>query len=79
MSKTQLTAVSARLDRLKKWRTATGKSLTLDPALIWPMTSMKSLASSPQELERELRSPDVRKWQRAEFGPSIRRALDHLP
>lgn len=79
LSKTQLAAVSARLDRLKKWRTATGKSLTLDPALIWPMTSMKSLASSPQELERELNSPDVRKWQRAEFGPSIRRALDRRP
>ena len=79
LSKTQRAEISTRLDRLKKWRTATGKSLSLDPALIWPMTSMKSLASSPKDLETELSSPEVRKWQRAEFGPSVRRALHHLP
>lgn len=79
LSKSQTADASRRLGALKKWRTATGKSLALDPALIWPMTSMKSLAGSPHNLERELRSPDVRKWQRAEFEPSIRRALDRQP
>ena len=79
LSRTQRAEVSTRLDRLKKWRTATGKSLALDPALIWPMTNMKSLASSPHDLETELRSPDIRKWQRAEFEPSVRRVLDRQP
>ena len=78
LSKAQLAAVSTRLDRLKKWRTATGKALALDPALIWPMTNMKSLARSPQDLEEEIVSPEVRKWQRSEFEPSVRRTLSHL-
>ena len=78
LSKTQRAEISTRLDRLKKWRTATGKSLSLDPALIWPMTSMKSLAGSPNDLETELSSPEVRNWQRAEFENSVRRSLSHL-
>ena len=76
MTKAQQADASRRLDKLKKWRATRGKSLALDPALIWPMQSLKAIARSPGELDTELSSPTVRRWQRAEFAPSLRSALD---
>ena len=76
MTKGQHADASRRLDKLKKWRTTHGKSLALDPALVWPMQSLKAIARSPRELDTELSSPTVRRWQRTEFAPSLRRALD---
>ena len=75
LSKTDLAAVSRRLDRLKTWRAAQGKSLTLDPALIWPTRSLMSIARSPEYLDSEIREPDVRRWQRTEFETSLRHIL----
>ncbi len=75
LSKAQLAAASQRLNRLKKWRSAHAESLDLDPALIWPMTSLKSLAAAPEYVDTEVRSPNVRRWQRNEFESSIRQAL----
>ena len=75
MSKTQQADASRQLDRLKKWRTAHGKTLALDPALVWPMQSMRAIARAPEELDTELRSPAVRRWQRAQFETSLRAAL----
>ena len=75
LSKAELTAISRRLDKLKKWRASHAKTLDLDPALIWPMRNLKALAAAHQDVEGETRSPDVRRWQRAEFGSSIRDAL----
>ena len=76
LSKAQQAEASRHLDRLKRWRTAQGKSLGLDPALIWPMQSLKAIAKSPDELDTELRSPVIRRWQRAEFTRSLANALD---
>lgn len=76
MTKAQQAKASRRLASLKKWRTAYGKSLALDPALIWPMQSLKAIARSPEQLDMELSSPAVRHWQRAEFAPSLRDALN---
>ena len=76
MTRGQQADASRRLDKLKKWRATHGKSLALDPSLIWPMQSLKAIARSPGELDTELSSPTVRCWQRAEFAPSLRRALD---
>ncbi len=75
LSKAQVAAASQRLDVLKKWRTAQGNALSLDPALVWPMASLKSIATSPQDLETEIRAPTIRRWQRKEFETSIRQAL----
>ncbi len=75
LSKARLAAASRRLDRLKKWRIAQGEALTLNPALIWPMTSLKAIAKFPESLDEEVRSSDVRRWQRAEFETSLRKAL----
>ena len=68
-------AISRRLNKLKQWRIAQGKHLSLDPALLWPMKSMQRIAREPDKLESEMHDPDVRRWQRKEFGKSLRRAL----
>ena len=71
----QREAISRRLSKLKQWRIAQGKSLSLDPALLWPMRSLQRIARSPDKLESEMQAPEVRKWQRKELGKSLRRAL----
>ena len=71
----QREAISSRLAKLKQWRIARGKDLSLDPALIWPMRSLQRIARAPDKLESEMQDPDVRRWQRKEFGKSLRRAL----
>ena len=71
----QREAISRRLGKLKQWRIAQGKELSLDPALIWPMRSLQRIARAPDKLESEMQDPEVRRWQRKEFGKSLRRAL----
>ena len=67
--------INRRLSKLKQWRIAQGKQLSLDPALLWPMRSLHRIARTPGKLESELRDPEVRRWQRKEFGNSLRRAF----
>ncbi len=67
--------ISRRLSKLKQWRIAQGKRLSLDPALLWPMKSLQRIARSPDNLQAELLEPEVRRWQREEFGESLRGAL----
>jgi len=71
----QREAISRRLAKLKQWRIAQGKQLSLDPALLWPMKSLQRIARSPDKLESEMHDPEVRRWQRKEFGKSLRQAL----
>lgn len=66
---------SARLARLKAWRTARGAELSLDPALLWAMRSLERIAADPAAFDAELDSPDVRRWQRALFAGGLRSAL----
>ncbi len=75
LSRADSSAAGERLARLKAWRLELGKRLSLDPSLLWNMSSLQRLARRPDSLREEMRSPDVRKWQRAEFGESIRKAL----
>ena len=75
LSRAEIAASSQRLDDLKRWRTAQGKSLELDPALIWPMPSLKYIAGSPQHMDKAIHSPEVRRWQRVEFETSLRQVL----
>lgn len=69
-------AESKRLARLKAWRQAHGKRLALDPSLLWPARSLERLARAPDTLGAEQRSSDVRRWQTAELGASLRELLD---
>jgi ribonuclease D len=61
-----------RLGRLKGWRVALGAKLTIDPALLWPRESLEVIAKDPGELEASLNSDIVRRWQREEFGSTLR-------
>ena len=75
MSRAETAIAGRRLTTLKTWRAEIGRSLDLDPALIWPMNSLRRAANNPDALEDEMRAEEVRDWQRAEFGDSIREAL----
>jgi len=64
-----------RLSRLKKWRTSLGSSLSLDPSLLWPLTSLERLAKAPDTLSFELTSDNLRLWQRDVVAPSLQVCL----
>ncbi len=68
-----------RLTQLKAWRKSLGESLSLDPSLLWPAASLERLAAGPDLLESEMSSGDVRRWQREQFGASLRSYLGKLP
>jgi hypothetical protein len=64
-----------RLGKLKDWRNHEGERLSLDPSLLWPMRSLERLARDPGAVDEEVRSPDVRRWQRGEFEAAVRAVL----
>ena len=61
-----------RLRLLKGWRAEQAARLGLDPPLIWPAVSLGRLAAKPDSLPSEMECGDVRRWQRREFGESLR-------
>ncbi len=61
-----------RLRLLKGWRSDEAAKLRLEPPLIWPAVSLGRLAARPDSLPSELECEDVRRWQRREFGESLR-------
>ena len=70
--------VQARLQMLKQWRSEKGVSLGLDPAHIWPATSLERLAQAPASWDEELTANgkgDIRAWQRREFAGDLEEAL----
>ncbi|MBM2825884.1 MAG: hypothetical protein HW402_1548 [Dehalococcoidales bacterium] len=67
-----------RLRRLKEWRTSLGSSLSLDPSLIWPLTSLERLAKAPDSLSLEIDSGNIRQWQRDVVSPSLKSYLESL-
>jgi len=67
-----------RLSRLKVWRTSLAARLSLDPSLLWPLTSLKQLAREPDTLSSELASDNIRHWQRDVIAASLRDCLDSI-
>ena len=67
-----------RLSRLKEWRTSLGSSLSLDPSLLWPLTSLERLAKAPDTLSVELTSDNIRHWQRDVVASSLQACLESL-
>ena len=65
-----------QLKRLKAWRASIGASLSLDPSLIWPTVSLERIAMAPKTLDIELKSGDIRHWQREHFASSLSVLLD---
>ncbi len=70
--------VRTRLRNLKGWRRELGLQLGLDPGLLWPAASLERLARHPWSLRSELSSPEIRNWQKHEFGQALRTTLSTL-
>ena len=70
--------VETRLRSLKDWRGRLGRSLQLDPSLLWPAVSLGRLARRPGSLDSELASPEVRNWQWREFERGLKSVLATL-
>lgn len=68
----------ARLRRLKSWRSKLGRRLALDSSLLWPRVSLERLARDPRGLHSEFDSPEVRSWQKHEFGRALKHVLETL-
>lgn len=64
-----------RLRSLKKWRTGIGDKLSIDPYLVWPRVSLERLAKSPVNLDVELETFEIRKWQKEQSAASLRKFL----
>jgi ribonuclease D len=63
-----------RLQELKAWRTQRADMLNLDPALLWPATSLERMALNPQDWREEFSdngTGEVRIWQRRGFAEEI--------
>ena len=71
-------SVRSRLRGLKTWRSRLGRELRLDSGLLWPAISLERLARRPGSLDSELVSPEVRSWQKREFGAALRTVLATL-
>lgn len=63
---------SEQLARLTQWRTEQAERLGLEVSVIWPKVSLNRLARKPDSVHTELTSPQIRRWQVAEFGAMIR-------
>ena len=64
-----------RLKELKEWRKAIGQELDVDPSLLWPTNSLNRLSRDPNTFETEIFEPEVRSWQRFEFGNKLEEKL----
>lgn len=67
-----------RLKALKDWRATRASELTMDPALVWPMTNLERLAREPNTILRESEFPELRKWQIEKFGKSLQKTQTQL-
>ena len=70
--------IRTRFQSLKTWRSELGRELRLNPGLLWPAVSLERLARHPRDLHSELVSPEVRCWQKREFGAALGRVLANL-
>ncbi len=67
-----------RLQRFKQWRAARGAALGLDPALLWPASSLERWAlhralhtGGGENWRPPVDEPEVRDWQRREFEAEL--------
>ena len=75
MSNKESENANIRLKELKEWRKAIGQELDVDPSLLWPTNSLNRLSRDPNTFETEIFEPEVRSWQRFEFGNKLEEKL----
>ena len=68
-------AQTRRLASLKAWRNVEANAMDFHVSLVWPIRSLERLAREPESFSEELRSSEVREWQRERFQASLKRAL----
>ena len=65
---------ATRLRGLKNWREQHAARLEINPSLLWPTRSLERIAIDPPEPggpPPDAANPDVRHWQRRQFGPDL--------
>ena len=75
MSNKEREKANIRLKELKEWRKAIGQNLDVDPSLLWPTSSLNRLSRDPNTFISEVSEPEVRNWQRLEFGNKLEEKL----
>ena len=60
---------------VKEWRLNLSEELKLQPSLLWPLSSLKSICMNLNDFDNEIKHEDVREWQVKEFSKSL---LNHL-
>ena len=65
------------LTRLKTWRESISVTLSLEPSLLWPTTSLERLAKAPHTFQEELAAFNIRRWQREQFASSLETCLNN--
>ena len=78
LSREETAAIRRRLRSLKEWRVKEADALAIDPALVWPMSSIERLARRPSALDEERESREVRHWQFALGAERLRELLASL-
>ena len=68
----------ARFQTLRTWRSKLGDELGMNVSLLWPRASLKRLAMNPRDLQAELMNPQIRRWQKREFGDALKGILATL-
>ena len=71
-------AARKKLRLLKQWRLELGQDLKIDPALVWPASSLERIATGESACEDEMHNDAVRDWQCREIGDSLRDFLDEM-
>ena len=64
-----------RFKELKEWRLNLSKKLKLQPSLLWPLSSLKSISMNLDDFDSEIKHEDVREWQVKEFSKLLRNHL----
>ena len=78
LSREERDALRDRLRSLRSWRGEIAQDLQLDSGLIWPIASLRRLARHPESLSAELEDPQIRAWQKREFGDALEKAVSGL-
>ncbi len=72
-------AEKKRFASLKAWRQSKGSKLGIDPAIIWPLSSLEELALHPEEFSAGFKGQsgkNLREWQKREFSQELKSVLN---
>jgi ribonuclease D len=72
-------AVPKKLKALKSWRDAKARALEIEPRMLFTRALMSTIADeNPQDMHSLGKIPEIKKWQKNEFGPDIITVLKRM-